>query len=1002
MNKYLLFISILLISTFFIGAVSAENSYNISDDSVIAMPSADADDELFVDEIDNLKVNSQIDDVNEEPNLLKEMNNRSDEVLSDGDASNTKPTVTVGEITFKPGNNLTVEVNVADSDGKPISGNIIAMLYGENNILMKNVKLDNGTGELNINITEILGVMSTNTGSITDVYDILSSSINFNDMNISKIINGLKDISNVFSINISNVTDSVNNIINGSYVNITEFNEGLNLIKNAFSINITTIKEGINDVINGIDINTTGIQNISLKNFNFTEIAKMLNISSDDLNSIISDLANNISEIISFNKTAFVDGLNNILNEFNITDNDINNFMNYLNFTGELQDKINNILDGKNLNLTYLIQAFREVIDYNLTIKDIINGLDNITNLTISDALNKIFESIDTNYTINLFENITGINVTKLIEEGFKFNATNTVSEIIKSINTTYNKLLNSIINSTQIFENITKLSNIFAGLVNISNEISFNASDFLSGIKKLYSEFNFTMADVNGILNAITFNETTAILEDILNDLNITNTHIIQKFVKFREYLNLSFTDKFTDFITNIVLGKNFNITEFISALTDLMDKNNLSIIDIIDALDNVSDGIIFNSSKLIEKINASNINMSKITNHLFRLIESISLDYNKTLNELSNIINRTNISDALNTMLNSFKFNETAINNTLENIYKELNLNTSAINSILEKLNITNSAIISDINKLMSSFSFNTTVIGDGITKIIESFKINSSILDEGIVKIIDSIKIDFAGIIKNASNIINSFSCNDTAALNGINKIINGLGINTSKILTQIISKFGNGAILSFVFIPNNIISFDFKTPTRIDASKVSITYGNSGNIVISLNDIFGSSLNGKTVSVSLNGKTYTGVTNSKGQVSISISEKLNPKTYDASVSFAGDDDYAKSTSSVKVVVGKLTPKITAKAKTFKSSVKTKKYTIVLKTNKNKSMKKKKVSLKVNGKTYVAKTNAKGKATFKITKLTKKGTYKAVVSYKGNAYYSKISKKLKITVK
>ena len=62
----------------------------------------------------------------------------------------------------------------------------------------------------------------------------------------------------------------------------------------------------------------------------------------------------------------------------------------------------------------------------------------------------------------------------------------------------------------------------------------------------------------------------------------------------------------------------------------------------------------------------------------------------------------------------------------------------------------------------------------------------------------------------------------------------------------------------------------------------------------------------------------------------------------------------------------------------------------------------MKKVKVTLKVKGKTYKAKTNSKGKATFKITKLTKKGTYKAIIKYKGNKYYKKLTKKVKIKIK
>ncbi|MDO5832560.1 MAG: hypothetical protein Q4Q14_06935, partial [Methanobrevibacter sp.] len=93
---------------------------------------------------------------------------------------------------------------------------------------------------------------------------------------------------------------------------------------------------------------------------------------------------------------------------------------------------------------------------------------------------------------------------------------------------------------------------------------------------------------------------------------------------------------------------------------------------------------------------------------------------------------------------------------------------------------------------------------------------------------------------------------------------------------------------------------------------------------------------------------------------------------------------------------------TPKITAKAKTFKKSVKTKKYSITLKNNVNKVMKKTKVSIKVNKKTYYATTNSKGVATFKITKLVKKGKYTATVKFAGSNYYKAKSVKVSITVK
>lgn len=72
------------------------------------------------------------------------------------------------------------------------------------------------------------------------------------------------------------------------------------------------------------------------------------------------------------------------------------------------------------------------------------------------------------------------------------------------------------------------------------------------------------------------------------------------------------------------------------------------------------------------------------------------------------------------------------------------------------------------------------------------------------------------------------------------------------------------------------------------------------------------------------------------------------------------------------------------------------------IFLYKNVNKAISKATVYLKVGGKTYKATTNSKGKATFKITKLTKKGTYKATITFKGNTYYNKAVKKATIKVK
>ena len=166
-----------------------------------------------------------------------------------------------------------------------------------------------------------------------------------------------------------------------------------------------------------------------------------------------------------------------------------------------------------------------------------------------------------------------------------------------------------------------------------------------------------------------------------------------------------------------------------------------------------------------------------------------------------------------------------------------------------------------------------------------------------------------------------------------------------------------------------------------------------------MVVTLKDANGKAIANAKVTISINGKNTPVTTDKNGQAKLAI--KLPAKTYTATITYAGDNNHVKSTTTAKVVVKKASPKIIAKKKTFKAKIK--KYTIALKDNKGKAIKKAKVTLKVKGKTYKAITNSKGKATFKITKLTKKGKHKATIKYKGNNNFKAVTKTIKyITVK
>ena len=105
---------------------------------------------------------------------------------------------------------------------------------------------------------------------------------------------------------------------------------------------------------------------------------------------------------------------------------------------------------------------------------------------------------------------------------------------------------------------------------------------------------------------------------------------------------------------------------------------------------------------------------------------------------------------------------------------------------------------------------------------------------------------------------------------------------------------------------------------------------------------------------------------------------------------------------NTNTSKVFINKSSVNVFAKNKVFNKKLKTKLYPVVLKSKNGKVLKNALITLKIKGKLFKAKTNGKGKATFKITKFNKKGNFKGVVKFDGNEKYNKFSKKVKIVIK
>ena len=228
--------------------------------------------------------------------------------------------------------------------------------------------------------------------------------------------------------------------------------------------------------------------------------------------------------------------------------------------------------------------------------------------------------------------------------------------------------------------------------------------------------------------------------------------------------------------------------------------------------------------------------------------------------------------------------------------------------------------------------------------------------------------------------------TFSFGNGSTFN-ISSILNGTGNGTTFDMSSFMKIFGGDTASDTIEAEDLTVNY---APTI--TYKVTVKNGNKtatqGNVVFTINN-----------------NEYIGHIGSDGVASVDLSD-LKPGKYfiiaEYGQAMVKKTITVKDTGSQTAAKKKTKTKLTAKNKTFKAKVKIKKYTVILKTNVGKALKNVKLTLKIKNKTYKATTNSKGKATFKITKLTKKGKYSSKVKFAGNSNYNSASKTVKITVK
>ena len=193
--------------------------------------------------------------------------------------------------------------------------------------------------------------------------------------------------------------------------------------------------------------------------------------------------------------------------------------------------------------------------------------------------------------------------------------------------------------------------------------------------------------------------------------------------------------------------------------------------------------------------------------------------------------------------------------------------------------------------------------------------------------------------------------------------------------------------------------NFASTAVKTTPTITASAMTATAKIAKYYTITLKDSTGKALAGENVTFYFNGKTTTVKTdeNGKAKLSINVATKGN---YQIAVSYLGNDKNNAVTTAKNIKVNVQATKATFAKATLKVK-KVKKVKFTLKDSKGKAIKGKKITIKVNGKTFSAKTNSKGVATIKV-KVSKKGKFTATAKFAGDSTYKAISKKAYFTVK
>ncbi len=184
---------------------------------------------------------------------------------------------------------------------------------------------------------------------------------------------------------------------------------------------------------------------------------------------------------------------------------------------------------------------------------------------------------------------------------------------------------------------------------------------------------------------------------------------------------------------------------------------------------------------------------------------------------------------------------------------------------------------------------------------------------------------------------------------------------------------------------------------KTTTSITAPTISNVPIDSKNYTVTLK-ANNKALSKQKLTITLNGKTYTKTTDSKGQVSISISLS-DEKTYSVTVNYKGTTIYKASKATGKIIISKLDADLGVYNRTFSKDSPID-YKITLKDESGNAIGGQEIKYAIDGANFTQLTDENGQ--IKLDFTNKSGdSFEITASYDGNYKYNSASKTARITI-